>query len=69
MSKADQKCRPDSEIREVKHVMTLHRIRHLPVTENGILCGIVSIGDVVKYRLAEIELEAGVMHDYIAARR
>ena len=69
MSKAVRACRPDSEIREAMHVMTLHRIRHLPVTENGILCGIVSIGDVVKYRLAEIELEAGVMHDYIAARR
>jgi len=69
MSKAVRTCRPDSEIREVMHVMTLHRIRHLPVMENGILCGIVSIGDVVKYRLAEIELEAGVMHDYIAARR
>lgn len=69
MSKAVRTCRPESEIREVMHLMTLHRIRHLPVTENGILCGIVSIGDVVKYRLAEIELEAGVMHDYIAARR
>ena len=69
MSKAVRTCRPDSEIREVMHIMTLHRIRHLPVTENAILCGIVSIGDVVKYRLAEIELEAGVMHDYIAARR
>jgi CBS domain-containing protein len=69
MSKAVRTCRPDSEMREVMHVMTIHRIRHLPVTENGILCGIVSIGDVVKYRLAEMELEAGVMHDYIAARR
>jgi CBS domain-containing protein len=69
MSKSVRTCRPESEIREVMHLMTLHRIRHLPVMENGILSGIVSIGDVVKYRLAEIELEAGVMHDYIAARR
>ena len=69
MSKAVRTCRPDSEMREVMHLMTLHRIRHLPVTDKGVLCGIVSIGDVVKNRLAEMELEAGVMHDFIAARR
>jgi CBS domain-containing protein len=69
MSKAVRTCRPDSEMREVMHLMTLYRIRHLPVTDKGVLCGIVSIGDVVKNRLADMELEAGVMHDYIAARR
>jgi CBS domain-containing protein len=69
MSKSVRTCRPDSEMREVMHLMTLHRIRHLPVTDKGVLCGIVSIGDVVKNRLADMELEAGVMHDYIAARR
>jgi CBS domain-containing protein len=69
MSKSVRTCRPDSEMREVMHLMTLHRIRHLPVTDKGVLCGIVSIGDVVKNRLSEMELEAGVMHDYIVARR
>jgi CBS domain-containing protein len=69
MSKAVHTCRPDSEMRDVMHQMTLHRIRHLPVTDNGVLCGIVSIGDVVKNRLEDMELEAGVMHDYIVARR
>ena len=62
-------CRPDSEIRDVMRQMTLHRIRHLPVTENGVLCGIVSIGDVVKSRLEDMELEANVMHDILVARR
>jgi CBS domain-containing protein len=62
-------CRPDSSIRDVMRQMTLHRIRHLPVTENGVLCGIVSIGDVVKSRLEDMELEVNVMHDYVVARR
>jgi CBS domain-containing protein len=69
MSKAVRTCRPDSEIREAMRLMTLHRIRHLPVVENGQLCGIVSIGDVVKSRLEDMELEVNVMHDYGVARR
>jgi len=39
--------------------MTLQRIQHLPVIQNGILHGIVSIGDVVKQRLEEVQSEAG----------
>jgi CBS domain-containing protein len=62
-------CRPDSDIRDVMRLMTLHRIRHLPVTDNGVLCGIVSIGDVVKSRLEDMELQANVMHDYFVARQ
>ncbi|GGE47876.1 inosine-5-monophosphate dehydrogenase [Agaricicola taiwanensis] len=47
--------------------MTEGRFRHLPVLKNGRLDGIVSIGDVVKHRLAEIESEASAMRDYIAS--
>ena len=47
--------------------MTKGRFRHLPVVEAGRLVGIVSIGDVVKHRVAEVELEASAMRDYIAA--
>ena len=47
--------------------MTEGRFRHLPVVEDGRLVGIVSIGDVVKHRVAEVELEASAMRDYISA--
>lgn len=46
-------------------LMTKRRIRHLPVVENGRLIGIVSIGDLVKYRMEKIEQEANAMRDYI----
>lgn len=46
-------------------LMTRRRIRHLPVVENGELLGIVSIGDLVKYRIDRIEAEAEDMRNYI----
>lgn len=48
-------------------LMTQKRIRHLPVLEGGMLCGFVSIGDLVKYRIDKIEAEARAMRDYIAS--
>jgi len=62
-------CRPDAEIRDVMRLMTLHRIRHVPVAENGVLRGIVSIGDVVKSRLEDMELETNVLRDYAVAHQ
>jgi signal-transduction protein with cAMP-binding, CBS, and nucleotidyltransferase domain len=49
--------------------MTRYRIRHVVVTEEGRLHGIVSIGDVVKHRLDELELEANVLRETLIARR
>ena len=49
--------------------MTEHRIRHLPVVENGALRGLVSIGDVVKGRLSELEAETQHLTDYISSGR
>ena len=49
--------------------MTRHRVRHLPVVANGNLVGIVSIGDVIKLRLEDLETESNVLRDaYMAAR-
>ncbi len=58
---------PDTTIDEVMGLMTQRHIRHLPVLEDGKLAGIVSIGDVVKDRIASVEREASQLRDYITA--
>jgi CBS domain-containing protein len=58
--------RPDETICDAMELMTDRRIRHLPVMESGNLVGIVSIGDLVKKRIAEAEQEALALKDYIA---
>lgn len=58
-------CEPHDTMANVMNRMTAGRFRHLPVIENGKLAGIVSIGDVVKHRLAEIERESSMLRDYI----
>lgn len=68
MTKNVTTCSPDDKIKTLMAEMTRRRFRHLPVLENGRLAGIVSIGDVVKSRLEEMELETLVLRDaYIAA--
>jgi CBS domain-containing protein len=63
-------CSPQDSLSDVMKLMTERRIRHLPVTDGDRLVGIISIGDVLKYRLEEMQLEANVLRDYaIAARR
>ncbi len=59
-------CSPTDTIDEVMSLMTARRIRHLPVMEGDILVGFISIGDVVKIRMEEVEREAAAMRDYIA---
>ena len=60
-------CKPTDTIAEVMQVMTDGRFRHLPVIEDGKLQGIISIGDVVKNRLEETDLEARSLRDYVLA--
>jgi CBS domain-containing protein len=57
---------PDEGAIDSLSLMTLRRIRHLPVIEKGKLIGFVSIGDIVKYRIEKIEAEAAALRDYIA---
>lgn len=59
-------CSPDDTGRSVLERMTERRIRHVPVLKNGELCGLVSIGDVVKSRLEEVAGEAHALREYIA---
>lgn len=69
MTPSVKTCGPDASLQEIMGEMTRRRIRHVPVVENGRLCGIISIGDVVKNRLEELETETHVLRDYIIARR
>ena len=59
-------ARPDETVDEGLARMTDRRVRHLPIVENGRLIGIVSIGDLVKHRIAAVEAEAAAMQAYIA---
>jgi CBS domain-containing protein len=63
MTRAVTTCSPDDSVKRVMAQMTQLRVRHLPVVRDGRLVGIVSIGDVVKNRLEEMELETGVLRD------
>jgi CBS domain-containing protein len=62
-------CAPTDTSEDLMRVMTDHRTRHLPVVVDGALSGIVSIGDIVKARLTELEQEARTLHDYITTGR
>src|SRR5207237_8565949 len=61
-------CASDDTVKHLMSEMTRKRIRHLPVLADGVLCGIVSIGDVVKNRLDELEMETNVLRDAYIAR-
>ena len=58
-------CSLNDSVDELMDSMTMGRFRHLPVIEKGELVGIISIGDVVKWRVAEYEREQEALHDYI----
>jgi CBS domain-containing protein len=60
-------CVPGASVHDLARTMTDHRVRHVPVVEDGRLLGIVSIGDVVKARLDELEDERAHLVDYIQA--
>ena len=59
-------CGLERGLEAVMADMTDHRIRHLPVVEDGTLVGIVSIGDLVKYQLDELKTERKALRDYIS---
>ena len=60
-------CSPTASVHELAQTMTDHRVRHVPVVENGRLIGIVSIGDVVKLRVDELQTEHDQLVDYISS--
>jgi len=69
MTRAPVTCTPDDDITTLMRQMTRLRVRHLPVVVSERLQGIVSIGDVVKHRLDELETEANVLREAFLARQ
>jgi CBS domain-containing protein len=61
-------CEPTAAVDSIMNLMTERRIRHVPVVENGQLRGIISIGDVVKSRIGELEKDRFELLEYITAR-
>jgi CBS domain-containing protein len=68
MSAEVRSTSPDDSVESLMATMTEHRIRHVPVLEEGTLVGMVSIGDVVKNRMEELEQDRDALVDYINAR-
>lgn len=68
MTRRVRTCTPDETVAHAMSQMTAGRYRHLPVLDRGKLVGMVSIGDLVKHRVREMELETGVLRDVVIAR-
>ena len=66
MTRSVMVCAARDTMQDVMHLMTKRRIRHLPVMDGGKLAGMISIGDVVKRRIADTEMEAEALRQYIA---
>jgi CBS domain-containing protein len=66
MTSAVRTCREDDNVERLMEIMTEHRIRHLPVSEGGKLVGLISIGDIVKVRVRQLEHEADQLERYIS---
>ena len=65
MSKEVATCGPDATVDDLMAAMTTKRMRHVPILDGGALAGIVSIGDVVKVRLDELEVEKQSLEEYV----
>lgn len=65
MTRDVRTCEGDSSVTDLMQVMTDHRIRHVPVLTDGKLTGIISIGDVVKNRIGELEFERDQLDHYV----
>ncbi len=68
MSTEVRVCAPTDDVESIMNLMTEHRIRHVPVVENGRLSGIISIGDVVKSRIQQLVKDRNELMEYITAR-
>ena len=58
-------CRPSDTVAAIMEMMTVGKFRHLPVVDDGKLVGLISIGDIVKWRVQEYEREQEALREYI----
>jgi len=65
MTEVVETCAPDDDLDAVMQTMTRRRIRHVPVVEDGALVGIISIGDVVKHKIDQLQFERDQLDGYI----
>jgi CBS domain-containing protein len=69
MTRRVESCVPQDNVKRVMSIMTQHRCRHMPVVDDDGLCGMISIGDIVKQRLEEAELETSVAREALIFSR
>ena len=69
MTRHVESCAPQDNVKHVMSIMTQHRCRHMPVVNDAGLCGMISIGDVVKQRLQDAELETNVAREALIFSR
>jgi CBS domain-containing protein len=65
MTEVVETCEPGSTLDDLMQVMTRRRIRHVPVVDAGKLVGIISIGDVVKHKMSQLEFERDQLDSYV----
>ena len=65
MTSEVETCEPDAALDDLMKLMTERRIRHVPVVTEGRLTGVISIGDVVKHRMSELEFERDQLDSYV----
>ena len=65
MTEVVETCSPDDDLDEVMQTMTERRFRHIPVVQDGALVGIISIGDVVKHKIGQLQFERDQLDGYI----
>jgi len=59
---------PEDNLEDVEKIMTVNRIRHLPIVKQKQICGIISIGDVVKAQLQDLHVENKYLKDYVSGK-
>ena len=65
MTELVETCTPHDQLDELMEIMTHRRIRHVPVVQDGKLVGIISIGDVVKHKMSQLEFERDQLDSYV----